>query len=186
MIGEKIRAERKKNGLTARELADKIGTTEATISRLERGITPPSPEIVLKISEVLGKSESILFAYMDDNPIFRAIIRLVFPELNNIRKEIPSVLMTVIQEAREAIDAADEQLKVFLHLDFAEKPNFYEQLSKNLEQLLDVKRAIEEYERRLILEKILSFGDLSGVYENQQAKCEANGHHRLDKEESAA
>lgn len=49
-----IKAARKNNGITAKQLADKIGTTEATMSRLESGKQSLSQDWLLKISDALG------------------------------------------------------------------------------------------------------------------------------------
>ncbi len=56
-FGEKLRALRKRHGLTIKELAQAIGhTTHSHISELETGRRPPSLEIVLKISRMFGVS----------------------------------------------------------------------------------------------------------------------------------
>jgi transcriptional regulator with XRE-family HTH domain len=44
---------RKQRGLTQKELADKVGTTQAVISRLESASVKPSMETIIKIAEAL-------------------------------------------------------------------------------------------------------------------------------------
>ena len=50
-IGEKLRALRQGQGLTTRQLADHLQTTNSQISRIENGLRQPSGELILKISE---------------------------------------------------------------------------------------------------------------------------------------
>ncbi len=44
---------RKKRGLTQKELAKKVGTTQAVVSRLENASVKPSLETIIKIAEAL-------------------------------------------------------------------------------------------------------------------------------------
>lgn len=50
---------RKKRGLTQKQLAEKVGTTQAVISRLENASVKPSLETVLKIAEALDAAVDI-------------------------------------------------------------------------------------------------------------------------------
>ncbi len=58
--GEKIRALRKKHGLTAAKLAEMTGFTQGYISQLERGITGFSSEGLQKIATVFSVSPALL------------------------------------------------------------------------------------------------------------------------------
>lgn len=42
--------------LTQKEFAKLLGVSQATVSKLEKGLLLPNPEILLKLSEVSGKS----------------------------------------------------------------------------------------------------------------------------------
>lgn len=53
-IGNSIYDHRILKGMTAKQLADKLGVTPATISRYERGVRTPSYSMLLKLSEVLN------------------------------------------------------------------------------------------------------------------------------------
>lgn len=53
-IGEKIKAQRKRLGLTQVDLAEKADMHEKQISRIEAGTNQPTIENFLKIIEVLG------------------------------------------------------------------------------------------------------------------------------------
>lgn len=55
IISELIAA-RIKNGVTQKELAKRIGTTQSSIARLESGNVNPSLEFLQKIARVMGLS----------------------------------------------------------------------------------------------------------------------------------
>jgi transcriptional regulator with XRE-family HTH domain len=52
--GDLIREARRRAGLTQRELADRLGTTQSAIARLERGRTEPSYERVMEAVRACG------------------------------------------------------------------------------------------------------------------------------------
>lgn len=52
-IGEKIKRRREELGITQRELAIRVGITEATLSRYENGIRIPNAQILAKLAEAL-------------------------------------------------------------------------------------------------------------------------------------
>jgi transcriptional regulator with XRE-family HTH domain len=52
--GDLIREARRRAGLTQRELADRLGTTQSAIARLERGGTEPSYERVAEALRACG------------------------------------------------------------------------------------------------------------------------------------
>jgi DNA-binding XRE family transcriptional regulator len=52
-IAEKVSERRAERGLSQRELAELVGTTQSAIARLERGGRPPRIDTLLKIAEAL-------------------------------------------------------------------------------------------------------------------------------------
>jgi ribosome-binding protein aMBF1 (putative translation factor) len=60
VISEIIRA-RIEKGLTQKELAEKLGTKQSAIARLEAGNTNPSFGLLEKIAKVMGTKLSITF-----------------------------------------------------------------------------------------------------------------------------
>jgi predicted transcriptional regulator len=52
-IAEKVAERRVDRGLSQRELAELVGTTQSAIARLERGGRPPRIDTLLKIAEAL-------------------------------------------------------------------------------------------------------------------------------------
>lgn len=60
-VGEKIREYRKKNNMTQKELGDKIGVKNNTVSAYERGTISPEQDILFELSKVFNISISDLF-----------------------------------------------------------------------------------------------------------------------------
>lgn len=56
IVGKKLKAIRLKSDLTIQELAEKSKVSSNMISRIERGLTIPSVEILMKLAVVFGKS----------------------------------------------------------------------------------------------------------------------------------
>jgi transcriptional regulator with XRE-family HTH domain len=56
IVGKKLKAIRLKNDMTIQELAEKSRVSSNMISRIERGLTIPSVEILMKLAVVFGKS----------------------------------------------------------------------------------------------------------------------------------
>ena len=52
-IGEIVRSQRKKLGLTADKLAEKVGVDRTYISKIENHNLFPSPDIISKLSDIL-------------------------------------------------------------------------------------------------------------------------------------
>jgi predicted transcriptional regulator len=52
-IADKVADRRMERGLSQRELAELVGTTQSAIARLERGGRPPRIDTLLKIAEAL-------------------------------------------------------------------------------------------------------------------------------------
>jgi len=58
LIGKKLKSSRLKRDKTIQELAEKSRVSSNMISRIERGLTTPSVEILMKLAEALGVSLS--------------------------------------------------------------------------------------------------------------------------------
>lgn len=56
IVGKKLKAIRLKNDMTIQELAERSLVSSNMISRVERGLTIPSVEILMKLAIVFGKS----------------------------------------------------------------------------------------------------------------------------------
>ena len=56
LIGKKLKATRLKNDMTIQELAERSRVSSNMISRIERGLTIPSVEILMKLADSFGMS----------------------------------------------------------------------------------------------------------------------------------
>jgi len=59
ILGERLKEERQKAGLTQEQLANKIGTKKSYISRVENGYTDIQVSTLLKIFQGLGRRVSL-------------------------------------------------------------------------------------------------------------------------------
>ncbi|RMG01902.1 MAG: XRE family transcriptional regulator [Acidobacteria bacterium] len=57
---------RKQRGLTQKQLAERVGTTQAVISRVESGSVKPSFETILKIAEALDAAIDVRFVPIEN------------------------------------------------------------------------------------------------------------------------
>jgi len=73
---------RKQRGLTQQELADKVGSTQAVISRLESASVKPSLETILKIAEALDATVDVRLL-----PVEKIRRNQNLPEIENKRSE---------------------------------------------------------------------------------------------------
>lgn len=59
-IGEKLKALRLQHGLTTRQLAKALQTSQAQISRIENGLRQPSGDLIVKMADFFNVSLDIL------------------------------------------------------------------------------------------------------------------------------
>jgi|SRR5687768_1838310 len=60
-LAREIRGLRERKGLSQRELAERVGTTQSAIARLEAGNISPSLPTLDRIAEALGAEVSVTF-----------------------------------------------------------------------------------------------------------------------------
>ncbi len=68
-IGERLRAERQRSGMTVRELARRIGVSPSLISQIERNKVTPSVSTLWSLVTVLGLQMGELFADADSREL---------------------------------------------------------------------------------------------------------------------
>jgi putative transcriptional regulator len=59
--GHRIKAARKRAGLTQQQLADRVGVGRVSIARVETGTREPSMKLAFAIAHALGESVETLF-----------------------------------------------------------------------------------------------------------------------------
>jgi transcriptional regulator with XRE-family HTH domain len=70
--GELVREARRRAGLTQKELAERAGTTQSAIARLESGRNSPSFEQVERLLKLCGFSMIVSMATYDDSHLVQA------------------------------------------------------------------------------------------------------------------
>ena len=85
--GELVREGRKRAGLTQRELAERAGTTQSAIARVESGAVSPSLERLTQLVQAAGFDIDVRLVPYDDHDLTMALRnRRLTPEqrLNNM------------------------------------------------------------------------------------------------------
>lgn len=178
-LGETISRARKRKGLSLEEFGVAIGgMSRSNLSIIERDATkgPLDPRTLIRISEALEAPE-ILIHHCDTCPVRQHIMLKLFPDLNNIRRDPAIMVSRLRKEMVEAADAAERLAERFSDADFRQRDDYREAFEREMEQIIDVKRGIEILEFELILSGLHSREEIDQVYERQQKKCEAHGHH---------
>lgn len=62
LMGKAIRDKRIALGYTQQELGDKVGRTASQIGQIERGITKPSVDVLIKIVDALSLDANLMFS----------------------------------------------------------------------------------------------------------------------------
>ena len=108
-IGEKVKAAREEKRLSQKALADKIGLSEYTVIRLEKGRREPRPSELEKIAKVLGVPVASLYDAVpmksDDTesmPPSRTRLPTVTPVGNVEGERVPERTVSLPTEPLEA------------------------------------------------------------------------------------
>lgn len=101
-LGQHIRSQRIRVGLTQQELAEKVDLSVKSISCIERGIYYPSPENLFDIAKVLDMSiDMFLFGYKKFN--MAVGISEIHANLEQLTCENQLVLINVIEAVAQAL-----------------------------------------------------------------------------------
>lgn len=105
--GELVREARKRSGLTQQQLAERAGTTQSAIARLESGRTSPSLEDVQRLMRLAGWELIVELAPFDDSDRVQAkALKKLTPEERAHRNDafVRQVvrLRRQVQEAKRA------------------------------------------------------------------------------------
>nr|WP_225165012.1 XRE family transcriptional regulator [Ensifer sp. IC4062] len=91
-IGERVRQLRTEQALTLDDLATRSGVSRAMISRIERGETSPTAQLLAKLCSALGTTLSALFAFeaKDASPVARRADQRLWrdPESGYLRRSV--------------------------------------------------------------------------------------------------
>ncbi len=76
MGGDLVREARRRTGLTQRELAERAGTTQSAIARLESGRSSPSFDAVVRLLKLCGFQLLVALEPYDDSDLAQAMALL--------------------------------------------------------------------------------------------------------------
>jgi transcriptional regulator with XRE-family HTH domain len=100
-ISRKIKDLRVKKGYTLEELGDKINFNYSNLSKIERGIRPPTLELIEKLSEFYNVPLSYFFG--EENPIPEEL------------KKLGAEWVTVVEELKEK-EITPEEIKAIIEI----------------------------------------------------------------------
>lgn len=147
-VGDNIRAERKKAGLTQKELGERLGISPVGIAQWENGLRTPKIETLQKISDALNVPISKLMEICDDELLkqvgqlrSRARVSKIEEYLSQLNDEGQEVAVERIRELAEVPryqDAAARKAAQERHRMLLESPNIDESPG-------DVEKAYKDY-----------------------------------------
>lgn len=180
-IGQKISAARKKKGWRLADLSEAVGLSVTQLSDIENDQVKRSvdPRHLIRISDALDAPE-ILIHHCETCPIRQHVFFRYFPELNNIRRDPAVIAARLRKEMVEATEALDRMGERWSDRDFKSRPDYWEAFTREMEQVVDVKRGIEILEFELMLTGLHSQEEIELIYARQQRKCEEHGHHKTE------
>lgn len=94
-LGEKIVLELRRNNMTQKELAERVGATEAVISRYISGTREPKPDMIANIATALHTTSDYLLGIEDEAYSHPKIRRMIARNASKMTEE----------EKRELINA---------------------------------------------------------------------------------
>lgn len=115
IVGANIRKYRKMRGLTQKDLGDKIGVRNNTISQYEKGRNSPEQNMIYAIANALGIGVGDLFPETTSTPEESYIKGLVMS--GGLEKEEREYLFSLIEKAHSLNEQAREEF--FKNIRFA-------------------------------------------------------------------
>lgn len=115
-VGSRIKENRKRNKLTQKELGEKIGVKDNTVSAYERGAISPEQDMLFAISDVLGIS-----------------INELFPKKENTTDEFENALKLANNLDIEDMEFLNKLIEKTLSMDETEREKFLESIRFTVE-----------------------------------------------------
>ena len=110
-IGANIKAMRRALGLNQEDLAEKLGLTQANISRIEASVRGPNAETLLAISEALGCDVRELMGLEESAQTSQALDKDAKTFVLNVMKGDPQLGIHLRNFAKNSPNLTDEDWK---------------------------------------------------------------------------
>lgn len=103
IVGRRVKALRKQQGLSQEKLAEKVGKSVDAISSIERGVSMPMLETAYALSEALGVRFFDLFREESQAVEVEALPTEVQDLVHLIREQPEAVRQAVLEQARTTV-----------------------------------------------------------------------------------
>ena len=90
-LGKRVKEWRQSRGLSLEQAAALVGTTGATLSRLERGLNRPRQRLALRLLELLGEQPALPFTWRREPRLDDAALGFL-AEAAQLRMRVPADL----------------------------------------------------------------------------------------------
>lgn len=147
-IGDFLKTQRKRHGLTLRQVEEKTGISNSYLSQVERGKRTPSPDVLGRLAPVYGIAVSELWARaglkpgnyfhdqnryeLDRDDAYRQVLRevvdddpeiLAGPTFQNVPGELKKALVTLYQE-KTGKELLTTEPRYFVRIEHSHRPEF--------------------------------------------------------------
>ena len=95
-FGERLLAQLRHQGITQKQLADRINTTEATLSRYVSGDREPKAEVLANIATALGTTSDYLLGIERDDFDFPRVQRILTRNASSMTKQEKRALINAL------------------------------------------------------------------------------------------
>jgi transcriptional regulator with XRE-family HTH domain len=106
LFGERLKALRKKMELKQTVFAESIGTSEDTISEIERGLLSPRLDMLCKIAEQFGMTVSQLLDFQDEPKTKPAVNQALTALILYLKTKTPREIKAAIEASKYFLDKA--------------------------------------------------------------------------------
>lgn len=95
-LGQRLLSQMKKQGISQRQLADRLNTTEASLSRYVNGDREPKADMLANIATALDTTSDYLLGIEKDDYDFPKLERLIARNASNMSNKERQALITAL------------------------------------------------------------------------------------------
>ena len=95
-LAERISEMLRKQGIQQKELAERIGITEAAMSRYINGTREPKPDVIANMATALHTTSDYLLGIKNDDLEYHQVRRMIARNASSMTKEEKMALISVL------------------------------------------------------------------------------------------